>query len=399
MDRRQFLKSSVIGCSLAASPLVTPVSLAAATWDTRLIVIILRGGMDGLDAVRPIGDPNYAALRNRVGGGDLIDLDGFFALHPRLAPLFPLWNAGELGFAHAVSTPYRDKRSHFDGQDILEAGTPDLQGPGARDGWLNRLLQSVPGVTAETTFAIGREAFLLTSGSAPVSEWSPDAQMRLSPQAEQLLQLVTEADPAMHAAMGDAMRIAAKLDFSKDDALQLEAMDAMESMEGAARGDHIDVARFAALRLREETRIAAFSLGGWDTHRNQSQSLGQALQRLSDTILTLKTGLGPVWQKTAVLALTEFGRTVRENGTAGTDHGTGGSMVMAGGAINGGRIYTRWPGLEEADLYAGRDLMPTRDVRAYAAWAMRDLMGVAKNTLERSVFPGLDMEDRAKIIL
>ncbi|MEM8978476.1 MAG: DUF1501 domain-containing protein [Pseudomonadota bacterium] len=407
MDRRVFLKSSLVGCSLAASPLLTPVSFAAAPWDTRLVVIILRGGMDGLDAVRPVGDKNFASVRQRVMREDGPDLNGFYALHPALSPLMPLWKAGELSMAQAVSTPYRDKRSHFDGQDILEAGTPDLNGQGVRDGWLNRLLQNVPGVTAETSFAIGREALLITKGKAPVSEWSPDARLNLSPQAEQLLGLISEADPAIHSAMDEALRIAQLVDFAKEDAEQAKAMAAMDTaMESAmtqtgraGRGEHVDIARFAALRLREETRIATFSLGGWDTHRNQATSLATALGRLSETILTLKAGLGSVWEKTAVLAMTEFGRTVRENGTAGTDHGTGGAMFMAGGAVRGRQVLGTWPGLDEADLYAGRDLMPTRDVRSYAAWAMRDLMGIEKSTLERAIFPGLEMGAQPQVIL
>ena len=249
------------------------------------------------------------------------------------------------------------------------------------------------------TFAIGREALLVTEGAAPVSAWSPDANLRLSPQAERLLALVSEDDAPMHDAMQDAIEIAKLLDFADVSAADEDAMAAMERMAMTGPGGaHRDVARFAALRLREETRIAAFSLGGWDTHRNQRQGLTRALGQLSDAILTLKTGLGPVWEKTAVLAMTEFGRTVRENGTSGTDHGTGGAMVMAGGAVRGGQVLGDWPGLAEAELYDRRDLMPTRDVRAYAAWAMRDLMGMDRAVLERAIFPGLDMGSRARVI-
>ena len=138
ISRRRFLARTLgLGCSLAASPLVTPVTMASAPWDNRLVVIILRGGLDGLDAVRPYGAPEFGNVRGgmlgEVNPGEL-DLDGFFALHPAMASLMPLWKAGELGFVHAVSTPYRDKRSHFDGQDILEAGTGSLEGGKARDG-------------------------------------------------------------------------------------------------------------------------------------------------------------------------------------------------------------------------------------------------------------------------
>ncbi|EPX79818.1 hypothetical protein Salmuc_02580 [Salipiger mucosus DSM 16094] len=160
------------------------------------------------------------------------------------------------------------------------------------------------------------------------------------------------------------------------------------------------VAEFAAERLGGASRIAAFSINGWDTHDNQDRSLGRALGRLSDTILTLRDGMGPqAWGKTAVVAMTEFGRTVRINGTSGTDHGTGGAMIMAGGAIRGGRVVSDWPGLAEADLYARRDLMPTRDLRAHAGWLIRGLFGLDTKVIERDIFPGLDLGPDPRLLL
>ncbi len=191
MDRRNFLLGgSVLGCSLAASPFVTPVAMAAAPWDARLVVVILRGAMDGLDVIQPYGDPSFAGLRPTLLTGeaaDAIDLDGFYALNRHFAPMKPLWDAGEFGAVHAVSTPYRDKRSHFDGQDILEAGLPNLTSGGMRDGWLNRMLQVVPGLEPEVAFAIGREQMLLLTGKAPASRWSPDADLQISSNARALL--------------------------------------------------------------------------------------------------------------------------------------------------------------------------------------------------------------------
>jgi uncharacterized protein (DUF1501 family) len=148
-----------------------------------------------------------------------------------------------------------------------------------------------------------------------------------------------------------------------------------------------------------DTRVAAFSINGWDTHDNQGKVLKGALKKLSETILTLRQELGSVWGKTAVLAMTEFGRTARENGTKGTDHGTGGAMLMAGGAIAGGKVFGNWPGLAEPDLYQGRDLAPSMDVRAFSAAAMQGLFGIEKNLLQDAIFPGLDMELSPKIIL
>ncbi len=390
LNRRKFLtRMAAIGCSAAASPLITPVAFASAPWDTRLVVIILRGAMDGLDAFRPVGDPNYAALRPTLLQ-DTLDLTGFFGMHPALAPLRPLWDAGQMGAAHAVSTPYRDKRSHFDGQDILEAGKPGIEGAG-NDGWLNRMLQTLPNVEGQTAFAIGRDQQLLLTGDAPAARWSPEANLTLSPQAQQLISLVQSADPLFHAASAEAIAIAQTIAMSADDDADGADMMMADPMMAAvnAQAEHVQLAEFAAARLRGDTRIASFSINGWDTHLNQK--LQQALNRLSDTILTLRAGLGPTWDKTAVLCLTEFGRTAHENGTKGTDHGTGGAMVYAGGALNGGRILGDWPGLGEADLYNRRDLMPTRDVRAYPAWVMHDLMGINRSTIEAAIFPGLQM--------
>lgn len=399
LSRRDFLsRSAFLGCSLAASPLLTPVSFASAPWDSRLVVIILRGGMDGLDVVQPYGDPDYAALRGKLAGGPgagASDLDGFFALHPAMKPLLPLWQSEELGFVHAVSTPYRDKRSHFDGQDLLEAGTTSLGG--VRDGWLNRMLQTVPGLEETTAYAIGQDDLKILAGPAPVANWSPEVNLELSPQARLLAELVMESDPAFHAALNEAMMIldneeateaAAAMGAEDTDAADMQ-MGMVQAGHGAA---HRQIAEFAAQQLRGASRIAAFSINGWDTHKAQRNGLGRALGRLSDTILTLRAKLGTgVWGKTAIVAMTEFGRTVRPNGTGGTDHGTGGLMVLAGGAIRGRQVLGDWPGLAEADLYDRRDLRPTGDVRAHAAWVMHGLTGLDRSVLETVVFPGLSM--------
>lgn len=403
MDRRSFLKAGIIGCSAAASPLFTPVSFASAPWENRLVVIILRGGMDGLDVVQPHGAPEFAALRGAMpvpgvgAAGGAIDLDGFFALHPALGSLMPLWGAGELGFVHAVSTPYRNKRSHFDGQDVLEAGTPGADAP-VRDGWLNRLLQVSAGVEAETAYAVGRADMLLTRGAAPVANWSPDAAIGgVSPQALRLIERVMHDDPLFAETYAEALELSGEGRMADAAGMAEEVEPDMAMMqagmqERARAGGHIGIARYAGERLRGDTRIAAFSANGWDTHAGQHVSLSRPLNRLAETILTLKEAAGPaVWSRTAVVAMTEFGRTARLNGTRGTDHGTGGAMVLAGGAVRGGKVYGRWPGLEEAELFDRRDLMPTGDVRAQAAWVMRGLFGVERGVLEAQVFPGLEM--------
>jgi uncharacterized protein (DUF1501 family) len=388
MDRRHFLTTlGALGCSVAASPLVTPMAFAAGPWDNRLVVIILRGAMDGLDVVAPAGEASaLARLRPTLALDGHLRTEGFWAFHPALQPLTELWFRGEFGAVHAVSTPYRDKRSHFDGQDILEAGLPGLDEGRARDGWLNRMMQVVPGMTSETAYAIGTDELLILDGSADVSRWSPEARLRIGGQAERLIDLVTHSDPLFRDATADAVEIARSVEEQGD-----------MGTEGIGTGGHVRAATFAAERLLGETRIASFSLGGWDTHGRQAQALDRSLGRLCDIILTLEAGLGPVWEKTAVLCLTEFGRTVAENGTRGTDHGTGGAMLYAGGALKGGQVLGDWPGLDH--LYAGRDLLPTRDLRAHAGWAIRSLFGVESGLIERHVFPGLDLGPRSGLLL
>ncbi|MFC3528755.1 DUF1501 domain-containing protein [Paracoccus mangrovi] len=382
LDRRLFLKgTALIGCSAAAHPLMSSMTFAALPGDNRLVVIILRGAMDGLDAIQPYGDPMLRKLRRGISTGPengALDLDGFYALHPRLQPLMPLWQKGELAFAHAVSTPYRDKRSHFDGQDVLEAGTGnDLPVDRRIGGWLNRLLQVTPGAKAETAYSVGVEQMKILSGEAAHLSWAPRAALSLSPQAQMLLEHVYHDDPLFRDAARDAVEIGA-------DAPRMDRI-------AGPTADATALGAFAASRLNGESRIAAFSIAGWDTHATQEPLLGRALDRLVAAILALRDGLGQNWGQTTVLAMTEFGRTVRENGSGGTDHGTGGALLMAGGAIRGGRAYGDWPGLGEGQLYADRDLMPTRDIRAYAAWAMRGMFGIERDALEQAIFPGLDL--------
>lgn len=399
LSRRSFLtRSLILGCSAAASPFLTPITMAAAPGDNRLVVIILRGAMDGLDILRPVGDPHFAALRPTLAG-DGLALDNFFAMHPALDGLMPLWQAGELAFVPATSTPYRDRRSHFDGQDHLEAGTAGIMPPGmARDGWLNRMLTLMPGVDARTAFAVGRERMRILDGPAPMTQWAPGTELDLSPQSRLLLGNLFAADPLFAEAGQTALEMTgAEL---PDDEMDEDAMmGGMAEGQAPAAGDAGALAAYVADQLRGPTRIASFSLSGWDTHRGQSRVILPALGRLQSAILALRAGLGPDWSRTTVLAMTEFGRTMRENGSAGTDHGTGGAMLLAGGTLRGGRMIGGWPGLAEADLYAGRDLMPMRDIRAYAGWAMHDLFGFAASEVEGVVFPGLDLGDSPRLFL
>lgn len=241
----------------------------------------------------------------------------------------------------------------------------------------------MPGATAETAYSVGTEEMLILSGQARALSWAPEAALALSPQARLLLAEVYHDDPLFRDAALAAEEIGATLTG--------------KTGKGPG-GDAARLAAFAADRLNGGTRIASFSLSGWDSHARQAQVLKRPLGDLATAILTLRDGLGANWARTTVLAMTEFGRTARENGSGGTDHGTGGALLMAGGAVRGGRVHGDWPGLGEGRLYQDRDLLPTRDVRAYAGWAMRGLFGTEAGLIERTIFPGLDLGPDPRIL-
>lgn len=373
MDRRAFLRSGLaLGCSAAALPALTPLRLVAAPGENRLVVIILRGAMDGLGVFPPHADAALARLRPALAprdGDGTLELDGRFGMDARLAPLAPLWAAEELGVIHAVSTPYRDKRSHFDGQDMLETGGADV---GARkDGWLNRLVGILPGASADIALAVGRESMLIAAGDAAFRSWAPGERLTLRNDERRLLSRLYEPDPLFARAAATAGELTA---------------DSGEMRDG--------VAAYAARRLAAEARIATFSIAGWDTHAAQRAALARPLAMLSEAIVSLKAGLGAEWGRTLVIAMTEFGRTAAENGSRGTDHGTGGAALLAGGAMRGGKVYGAFPGLDDGALYRGRDLAPTEDVRRHAAWALAAQFGLPRAALETAIFPGLDMGAR-----
>ena len=258
------------------------------------------------------------------------------------------------------------------------------------------------GSISRTAFALGMGDLKLLDGQAPVADWSPDAQLVMTPQALRLTELMMEQDPLFHAALSEALLLSEFGDaegLGEKDEMDLASMQ-MSTPRPKRGKSHVKLAEYAAKRMKEETRVVSFSINGWDTHSQQSRGLRSALNRLSETILTLESELGEtVWGKTAIIAMTEFGRTARENGTAGTDHGTGGALILAGGAVNGGRVHGAWPGLSEEMLYQRRDLMPTADVRMATAWILRSVMGLDRSALETDVFPDLDMVNDPGLLL
>jgi len=376
VSRRHFVG---VATGLAATGFAPMPVLASAATERRLVVVLLRGGMDGLSAVPAVADPHWMSARRALAlpatgaPGGALPLDGFFGLHPNLPQLAVLYGQGQMAVVHAAATPYRD-RSHFDGQNMLENGAERPYG--LDSGWLNRALALLPGSGKALGVALNSHMPLLMRGAVPVTSWSPS--LLPPPQRDtidRLAALYRHTDPALAMAFENALR---------GNALAREprtpAGGPFPNMMAAA-------ARFLAAPLG--ARVAMCELGGWDTHVNQMAPLGafsRNLTQLDQGIAALRDGLGPHWADTVVLVMSEFGRTVAPNGTQGSDHGVGGAAFLVGGAVKGGRVIADWPGLAPARLHEGRDLRPTTDLRSVAQGVLRDHLGIDADRLD-TVFP------------
>lgn len=385
MHRRQFLTHALAaGGGLALAGLPLRVGFAAAETDRRLVLVVLRGAMDGLGAVAPYADPAYAGIRAHLalaapGEPDgLLDLDGFYGLHPALSPLQDWWRQEQLLVAHAIATPYRE-RSHFDAQDLLESGGDH---PAGQDtGWLNRAMAQLGGGGTGLGLALGQGVPLVLRGSVPVASWAPS---RLPEPTNDFLARVMglyQADAVLGPALESSLGIA-------DMAAQASRMEPDQPRQK----DRVLLAQTAGRMLADPAgpRIAVMDIQGWDTHVGQGAAKGRlanVLGELADVLVNLRQGLGTTWDRTIIAVVTEFGRTARPNGTNGTDHGTGGVAFLAGGAVQGGRVLADWPGLREDRLYQNRDLAPTTDMRALLKGVLTDHLGLTPATLDRHVFP------------
>jgi uncharacterized protein (DUF1501 family) len=385
---RRLMLGAGFGLVLAAG--ASRASFAAAeNGANKLVFIILRGAMDGLSAVVPFSAPEYRSLRGQLALDEPGSKDGVLALnntlglHPSLTGLKALWDAKQLSFLHAASTPYRD-RSHFEAQDVLESGANRAYG--SQDGWLNRAIGLLPNGPNREGVGISRTIPLVLRGSAKASSWAPALAPGTDPDTLNRLADLYAYD----ALLGPALARAVETDAILGDGGA--TMDA-RSGGGAARAfGYTQVASAAAKLLSAENgpSAAVLSFEGWDTHANQGGITGQLanrLQGLDAAITTLKTDLGPVWNKTAVIVATEFGRTARVNGTGGTDHGTGGVALLLGGGVKGGQMLGDWPGL--GTLYQDRDLQPANDIRALFAGVMAEHWGLDRAALNERVFNGV----------
>lgn len=389
ITRRRALQLG-LGISFAASGLLPPVASHAAARDPRFLLVILRGGLDGLATVMPVADPEFAAVRAEFNEdllkvGAALPLDGTFALNACLPALGRRYAAGEALLVHAVATPYRE-RSHFDGQDVLESGLPSANHPD--EGWLNRALTLLPGgerlAGAERGVSIGPMAPLVMRGPAPILSWSPQ-QLPGAPDdtVARLLALYEARDPALASALRRGAAIAEEVkSFGPG----------VRPRAGSAQAMVLAMAESAAqfLAKPDGPRIGALSIDGWDTHADQRPGtgrLGLLLRTLDQLIEVIARGLAPFWSDTVVAFVTEFGRTVRINGTAGTDHGTATIALLVGGAVRGGRVLADWPGLGPKALFEGRDLAPTTDLRGVLKGVLADHVGLSPARLAETVFP------------
>jgi uncharacterized protein (DUF1501 family) len=381
----------------------TPKLARAEGRDPRVLVLVLRGALDGLAMVAPVGDPDWVALRgDRAlvldGNTPALPLDSFFALNPAMPNLHRLYQARQALFVHASATPYRE-RSHFDGQDVLESG---LTKPWPSDsGWLNRALLQLAAdgrvnPKGSRAFAVGPVTPLVVRGPAPVMSWAPQRLLPASDDTQmRLLDLYRHTDAKLARAL-EGRRDLASLTPSGGMAPTSEREEEAAAAGFARVREYVSTVAGSAARYLarpDGPRVGAASVAGWDTHINEGAANGQLaslLGVLDIAIAAIEKAMGEAWSETVVAIVTEFGRTARINGNDGTDHGTGTVAVLVGGALQGGRVIADWPGLKAANLYEGRDLKPTIDLRAVLKGVLKDHLRVEDRALAATVFPGSD---------
>jgi uncharacterized protein (DUF1501 family) len=378
-NRRIFLHGALAGAAAAALPRCI---FANADTDARFVLVILRGALDGLAAVPAYADGSYASQRGVLAiTAPQYKLDGMFGLHPSLTHLHERYREHELLVFHAVATAYRE-RSHFDGQDLLENGTREPKS--AHDGWLNRLLPVLPAAKTVSSdriaIALAQNVPLVLRGESRVASWAPS---RLPDTDSDTLQRIADL-------------------YSTDEyfASRLQSALAADSVVGESMGvgrrdplyaiGAVASAAGKFLAAADGPRIAVIEVGGWDTHANQGAEQGQLANRLrglDQGLENLRSGLAGAWKNTAILVVTEFGRTVAVNGTRGTDHGTATCAFLLGGAVAGGRVVSDWPGLAPRVLHEGRDLRPTLDLRSVCKGVLATHLHAPEGALEDHVFP------------
>ena len=401
ITRRVFLKGgaiAVVGTTAVPAFLTRAVfaSDLAVTGKKRMVVVFQRGAADGLNVVVPHAEPAYYQMRPTIAipQQNVIDLDGFFGLHPAMSAMKPLWDQGHLAIVHAAGSP-DPTRSHFDAQDYMESGTPGVKI--TEDGWLNRALKEVPAGSKPSPFraiSLGASLPRMLSGTVPAVAVSDVNQFGVGGRNPQAQPLANTFEAMYDQSVDSALHGTGKETF--DAVKMLKASDPSKYQPAAGanypRGPLGNALRQVAQLMKADLGVeVAFSdIGGWDTHVNEGAAQGQLagrLTELSQSLAAFWTDLGDLAESTVVVTMSEFGRTVKENGNRGTDHGHANVMFVMGGPVKGRRVYGKWPGLSQENLYEGRDLALTTDFR-------RVLGEVVYRHLENrklsEVFPGFE---------
>jgi uncharacterized protein (DUF1501 family) len=408
MYRRHFLQhaglfsaSTVIAIGTQAVALR---STAQSANPQRLIVVFLRGAVDGLSVVVPYREPIYYEARPRIAlpqpgkAGGVLNLDDRFGLHPSLEMLMPLWKQQTLAFVHAAGSP-DGTRSHFDAQDYMETGTPGIKS--TADGWMNRLLATMSGRNPIQAVNVGTTTPRILAGQAPVATLAsgrrPANRLPIDrPQVSQAFDRIYDNNDPLSQAYREGKEARQALMQDLDTEMKM-------ANNGAALPNVFarDAQRLAQVMQRDpRVKLGFLAVGGWDTHVNQGSSRGQLanrLQALGRGLATLRQGLGTVYGNTTILVISEFGRTVRENGNGGTDHGHGNVLWVMGGKVRGGKIYGNWRGLATNQLYEGRDLPVTTDFRDVLISLLERHMNLNDGQLSQ-VFPGYTPTQKIAIV-
>ncbi|MFY9753959.1 MAG: DUF1501 domain-containing protein [Candidatus Acidiferrales bacterium] len=405
ISRRYFIKGGGIAMlGMASLPAFLQRAVAATTTPNKkkMVVLFQRGAMDGLNVVVPFGEQNYYAMRPtiaipqpRSGAADAaIDLDGFFGLHPSLAPIEPLFRNGQLAIVQAVGSP-DPTRSHFDAQDYMESGTPGLKA--TEDGWLNRAMQAMPEDNSSPFRAVAFGPYLprTLQGSAPAIALPDLKQFKMNgPQ-----QTIEGGFEAMYAQTVDqAMRGVGGETFEAIDQLKKINPDSYQPENGAQypKGRFGQSLQEIAELFKADVglEVAFLDSGGWDHHVNEGGVQGQLsnlLRDLGQGLAAFHQDMGDGMQDVVFVSMSEFGRTAHENGNRGTDHGHANCMFVMGGDVKGGHVYTRWPGLSDGQLHDGRDLAVTTDYRSVLGEVLMKHLG-ERDT--QAIFPGFANDPR-----
>jgi uncharacterized protein (DUF1501 family) len=408
-SRRYFMKQggiAMVGLSTMPAFLQRAIAATPASGKKQLVVLFQRGAADGLNIVVPFGEQNYYRMRPSIaipqprrGGTDCaIDLDGFFGLHPSLAPLEPLFRKNELAIVHAAGSP-DPTRSHFDAQDFMESGTPGRKA--TEDGWLNRALETIPEESASPFRAVAMGANLprMLRGSAPAIALPDVKQFKVMAQNSSQGQVAEGGFEAMYAQTVDhALRGTGTETFEAIEMLRKADPGKYQPENGADYGKNRLGQSLQQIGQLLKADIGAEILfvdcGGWDNHVNEGGAQGQLSNLLKDLgqgMAAFRQDMGDRMQNIVFVTMSEFGRTAKENGNRGTDHGHANCMFAMGGDVNGGKVYGRWPGLNEGQLNEGRDLALTTDFRSVLGEILRKHNGVKDLA---PVFPGFDNDPR-----